>query len=219
MLRALVVVLVVANLVFFGWTRGWLDGVVGVRARGDREPERLANQVRPESVVVLSAGGKAGAAAPSCLEAGPFDAGEIAAAEGALQSRLPAGAWSNVRSEKPGQWLVYMGSYPDRDTLLRKEAEIRGVRVEFEEVAVPGEGEYGLALGRFDERANAERALLQAQQRGIRTARVVQLTPPMVTHMLRIDRADPLLLAQWSGGNLEALRKGFAPCGAAPTGR
>jgi len=68
MLRALVVLLLVANLAFYLWTLGWLDGIVGVSARGDREPERLANQVNPERIVVLSAANAVlPAATTSCL--------------------------------------------------------------------------------------------------------------------------------------------------------
>ena len=38
--------LLLANLGFFAWTQGWLDSVVSARARGDREPERLARELR-----------------------------------------------------------------------------------------------------------------------------------------------------------------------------
>ena len=76
MLRALVVALLLVNLAFFAWTQGWLDSVTGVRAIGDREPERLARQVLPESVRILSAGSSAAeeSAPPtlSCMEAGPL---------------------------------------------------------------------------------------------------------------------------------------------------
>lgn len=67
MLRALIVALLLANLVFFCWTRGWLDGVTGARATGDREPERLQHQFRPESVRILPAG----AASASPVAAAP----------------------------------------------------------------------------------------------------------------------------------------------------
>jgi len=53
MLRALVWLLVLANLLFFAWTQGWIDGVEGARATGQREPGRLDQQVRPEVVKIL----------------------------------------------------------------------------------------------------------------------------------------------------------------------
>ena len=213
MLRALVVLLLVANLAFFGWTQGWLDGIVGISARGDREPERLAKQVNPDRIVVLSAANAVLPAAQSvCLEAGPFSPAEATAAEGALQGLAPAGSWVNVRTERPGTWVVYMGSYPDRETLRRKEDEIRRLRPDYEEVSLPSEGEFGLSLGRFEDRALAERALIQVQQRGIRTARVVQASPPAAFHMLRIERADPALAGQLTSAKADALGKGFFDC-------
>ncbi len=214
MLRALVALLLFANLAFFAWTQGWLDGIVGVRARGDREPERLASQVHPEDVVVLAgtASAAAPAGAPSCLEAGPFTPAEAGAAEGALLSAAPSIAWTNLRTEKAGTWLVYMGGFPDPETRQRKEEEIRRVLPDFEEVSVPGEGAFGIALGRFDDRANADKALAQFAQRGIRTARVVQLSPASTIHTLRIERADAALAAQLAALKVEALGKGFAAC-------
>ncbi len=79
MLRALVVAFVLANLAFFVWTQGWLDGLVGVRASGDREPERLARQVHPDSVRIASAAPANGAAAPA---SGAGDAADAVAANG-----------------------------------------------------------------------------------------------------------------------------------------
>ena len=45
--------LVAANLLFFVFTRGWLDGIAGINSLGDREPGRLALQVRPETIRLL----------------------------------------------------------------------------------------------------------------------------------------------------------------------
>ena len=66
MLRAIVLLLLLANLGFYAWTQGQLDGVVGVRAQGDREPERLARQVRADSVRILPASATARAHHACC---------------------------------------------------------------------------------------------------------------------------------------------------------
>jgi hypothetical protein len=110
MLRWLVVLLVVANLGFYAWTRGFLDNVVGVRAMGDREPDRLARQVRPERVRIVpprAAGGGAAAAttAPAsaaCLESGPYTQAEVAAAEATAAELLPPGSWTSLKLDQPG---------------------------------------------------------------------------------------------------------------------
>lgn len=81
-LRALALLLVLANLGFFIWSQGWLDGLTGARAGGDHEPERMARQFQPQLLRVLpgaaGAGAMAGPAAPfaACLEAGPFSMAE-----------------------------------------------------------------------------------------------------------------------------------------------
>ena len=165
MLKWLLIVLLAANAAFFAWTQGWLDTVVGVRATGDREPGRLAQQVRPESVVILSASAVAAAASaassasaaslssssssssasasagsPSaCLEAGPFTSAEITAAETTLATLMPASAWSRASVEVPGSWAVYMGPYRAADLRAKKEAELRRRGLKYEAFKLPPE--------------------------------------------------------------------------------
>jgi len=197
-----VLLLLLANLGFWAWTQGQLDGIVGVRAQGDREPERLARQVRPEAVRLLPAGAASapaptgGEAVLACLEAGPYTPAQVGAAEAALQSALPPGSWTNVRTEVPAVWMVYMGRYPNREGLQKKEDELKRMKVPYEELRNAPEFEVGLSLGRFDDKTAAERALAELTQRGVRTARVAQLSAPGVSHMLRIPRADDALWAQ-----------------------
>jgi len=232
MLRRTALLLLLANLLFFAWTQGWLDGVTGLRAHGDREPERLARQVRPESVVILPPsaaipGPGPAASAPAsntsaadagattvCLEAGPFATGASVSALAALQNAaLPPGSWADVKVERPGSWIAYMGRYPNREALAKKEDELRRARVSFEPVSGPPELEPGLSLGRYDRRAAADRALEELAQRGVRSARIVELTAPATLHLLRVEKADPALAAQLAGLRSDALGRGFQPCG------
>ncbi len=53
MLRAIVVLLLAANVVFFAWTQGWLAPLAQPPLSSEREPDRMRQQVRPESVTVL----------------------------------------------------------------------------------------------------------------------------------------------------------------------
>jgi hypothetical protein len=230
MLRRLTVLLLLANLAYFAWTQAWLDGLLGVSSLGDREPERLTRQVRPETVIILpptaadaaasaasaAAADPASPAATACLEAGPFATGASVSAAAALQSALPPlppGSWSDVKIERPGSWIVYMGKYPNRETFGKKEEELRRTRVVFEEVRSPPELELGFSLGRFDQRALADKALEQITQRGIRTARVVELAAPVTLRMLRVEKADKALAAQLTALRSDTLGKGFVPCG------
>ena len=99
MLRGLLLAVLVANLLFFGFTRGWFDGLFGLQSLGDREPERIANQVRPSSIVLMPMASAPPGTSGSCLESAPVAGAEAAAAEAALKASLPPGSWTSQRSE------------------------------------------------------------------------------------------------------------------------
>ena len=99
MLRGLLLAVLVANLLFFGFTRGWFDGLFGLQSHGDREPERIANQVRPSNIVLMPMASAPPGTSGSCLESAPVAAAESAAAEAALKAALPPGTWTDQRSE------------------------------------------------------------------------------------------------------------------------
>ncbi|MEP7100404.1 MAG: SPOR domain-containing protein [Burkholderiales bacterium] len=219
MLRALIAALLVANLAFFAWTQGWLDSFVGMRSIGDREPERVLRQVRPEVIRILPADA-ASAPAPValvCFEAGPFTDAEIGAAQTAAQTALPAGSWTTLKTEQPGAWIVYMGRYASREALTKKEDEIKRRKLPYEEIGKPAALAPGLSLGRFDQRPAAVHALEQFTAQGVRTARVVELAPATNRHALRVEKADAALSAQLTALKPEVLGKGFAAC-AKPAG-
>lgn len=213
MLRALVALLLLANAAVFAWSQGWLDASLGTRSQAESDPARLARQLRPQNVVILSpTSARAAAAALACLEAGPFSATQIGAAEAVLQPLLPPGSWTNLRSERPAVWIVYMGKYATPELMARKQVEVGRTRIEFEELRNAPDLEPGLALGRFDSREAAERALAQYTQRGLRSARAVELTPPTSSHMLRVEKASSAVLAQVTALRNESLGTGFRAC-------
>lgn len=84
MLRGLVALLLLANAAFFAWSQGWLAPMLPGPHAGEHEPERLARQVRPERITVLSPK----AAAQAAQQA----AAEQAAASAAAASAPPAAA-------------------------------------------------------------------------------------------------------------------------------
>lgn len=232
MLRRLALLLLLANLLFFAWSQGWLTGIVGLRPHPEREPERLARQVRPETVVVLPPGpapasaprpmlaaapaGAASADGPVCLEAGPFATGASISAMAtlrALQPPLPAGSWVEVTIERPGAWLVVLPKPPSREALARRDEELKRQRIEFEVLNAPEELAGSVSLGRHEDREAAEKALAQWTQRGIRAARVVELHAASTIHMLRAEKAGKALAAQLGALRSDTLGRGFVPCG------
>ena len=122
MLRALVALLLIANAAVFGWSRGWLGGAGAARSEGAEAAARQTRQIRPQSVVILSpTSARAAAAALACLEAGPFNAAQLAAAESVLQPLLPPGSWTDVRTDRAPVWIVT----PSRVRAFAIRAELR----------------------------------------------------------------------------------------------
>jgi hypothetical protein len=214
MLRVAVALIVAANLLFFAWARGWLAPGLPPPHADEREPERLAAQVRPESIRLLPPEAAAASnARVACLEAGPFSDADVGIAEATLLGAgVPAAAWRRDPIQQPPVWFVYMGPFADPAALRAKEEEVRRLRLEPEEVRMPGDAWPGLALSRHASKEAAESALAQLMQRGVRTARVVSLPPAPPQHWLRVQRADARLQDRLLSLRPPALNLPFGPC-------
>ena len=211
MLRALVLALLVANAVFWGWSHGALGALGWAPVRPD-EPERLARQVHAQALHLVPAPGDAApaparaastpdtapqAAAAStggvCLQAGPFDERQAGVLRSAAQA-LPAGHWRLDGTALPGRWMVYIGKLADADAVRAKRAELRELGVDTDR---PGAAlEPGISLGRFASEEAATRALTELGRKGVRSARVVPERRDTPAFVLRLPQADAALRAQ-----------------------
>jgi hypothetical protein len=219
MLRTLVIALLLANAAFFAWTQGWLDAVVGAPAHADREPQRLGQQVRPEAVRLLPAQVAVAASAPPatrCLEAGPFDATEVAAAEAALAASPAAsavtGRWSRLSTDKPGAWMIAVGRAAPPEAQVKKITELNRLGIAFQAVKAASGADETLSLGQFDTLAAAQEALTRFAARGIHTGHIVEVTPPSTSHRLRIDAATPQEATTLESLSLNTPGKAFTAC-------
>jgi sporulation related protein len=235
-MRGVLVALVVANLLVLAWSMDWLPGMSRPR---EREPERMQRQVHPEAVQLITptaasaalqaaaaqrGGSPASAAAATsdstvtvCLEAGPFAAGEVAAAERALRElKLPNLQWSTQRSERGGAYIVYLGRFADDGAMARRRDELRRQQIVAEEVRNSPDLQPGLSFGRYESRGAADTALAQIVQQGIKAARVVTLNIPVVVTQLRVERADGDVAARLTQLNLPPAGSGFRPCAVPP---
>jgi hypothetical protein len=215
MLRFWVLLLLLANVLFFAWTQGAMDHVLGLRSIGDREPERLASQVRPDDLTVLSsqaASAPRAAARMECFEAGPYAPAQVPAVEQAASAAAPALAWTRRQSELPGRWAVVMGPYPSREAMDKKIEELKRTRVAFEEMSDSPAFRLALSLGRHESAQAANAALAVLGNRGIKTARVAVLTPPSTQVFLRAETDDAAQLAQLRSLKGEPWGAGLAAC-------
>ncbi|WP_294769620.1 SPOR domain-containing protein [uncultured Rhodoferax sp.] len=205
MLRLLVLILLLANGLFFAWSQGLLRAY-GFAPAVVSEPQRVEQQIKPDAIKLLSANDikrveaqvQADQAPKECLMAGPFDEAQTAALRKALESGLPSGSWQLDVGKEPARWIVYMGKYATAELQAKKRAELTGMGIQSEAVTAPAL-EIGLSLGGFDTEAQAKAELARLTPKGIRTAKVVQereegvastLKLPAVTDMLRAKLAD-----------------------------
>lgn len=68
--------------------------------------------------------------------------------------------------------MVYMGKFPDNDSLNKKRNELRDRDVPYDRPRIAAL-EPGLSLGRYSSEEAAQRALAQLGTKGVRSARVV----------------------------------------------
>lgn len=205
MLRLLVLILILANGLYFAWSEGMLRAY-GFAPVQQREPQRLAQQVRPEAIRVLTpaefkrveAQVQAELAPKECLVAGPFDDAQAATLRHALESALAPGAWQIEAINVPARWIVYMGKFVNAEALAKKQGELAAMKLVPQALTNP-DLEIGLSLGAFATQAEATVELNKLSLRGIRTAKVVQERPegkqsqlklPFVTAEIKAQLAD-----------------------------
>jgi len=202
MLRLLVLLLLFFNIGYFTWGEGWLRAY-GWGPTQQREPQRLAQQVHPEAIAVLSAGestlapkAQGAASAPAkqtCLLSGPLDETQAQALQPVLKSTLASDAWSLDEEVTPARWIVYMGRFTDRAELERKRGQLNDLKIKFEPVDV-AELSPGLLLGSFSTQAASESALQALGKRGVRSAKTKQVRAATGSYRLRLPSLDTAAL-------------------------
>lgn len=108
MARTLVWLLLLLNVLYWSWAQGWLLPY-GFGPLSQREPQRLAQQILPEAITLVSqaeARRNPVAVAPEellCLQTGLLDADQVGALRPYLTSAWPADSW--VFEPAPGARL------------------------------------------------------------------------------------------------------------------
>lgn len=219
-MRTLVALLIVANLAFFAWARGWL----GAPPRhAEREPERVLAQVRPEALNVLPpkaatvAVQAARAAALSCLEAGPFSDNDVISAEALLvASQLAEGTWLRVDGAPPASWLVFAGRYPEAALRKAREDDLKKLKLSFELIDRPAELAPGFVLSRHASKEEAQAWIDARSNLALKGLRVVQLPSTASAWRIRVPKADSALTDKIQALPAEAMAGGFKACAAKP---
>lgn len=210
MLRLLVLLLLLGNVGYFAWSQGLLKSY-GYAPEVQSEPQRLASQIHPEAIQLLTAdevknlesNGNARTAelpasdlaAGACLQAGVFDDQETAALRARLETSLPPGSWQFEASLIPARWVVYLGKYTNPETLAKKRGELRALGLEFRSIN-SGALAPGLVVASLRSEADADRELERLGGKGLRTAKVMQERAEVSGQTLKLAAVDDQLRAQ-----------------------
>jgi hypothetical protein len=204
MLRLFVLLLVLLNGVYFAWGQGWLLPY-GWGPATQREPQRLAQQVRPEALRLQRTGASAPdtQSAPAtpvvpptpenlCLQSVALEVAQATELRGVLQAALPAEAWAMESLGAPSRWLVYMGKYADAAEVAKKRVQLAALGLKLYPLGNAALAP-GLSLGSHATQEKADAALAALKDRGVRTARVLEVAPATSAYRLRLQgTADTL---------------------------
>ncbi len=194
--------LVLVNVALFAWQQG----VFGRYDDGGREPERVARQVEPERIRVLTekevqtlrerAKQASGAlelnAAQACVEFGDFSAGEAVRAEKALAALGAVVKVSSAPVEAPGWYVVYLPPFKTLAEAERRADELRKLGIK--DMMVMNESsamKFAISLGSFRDPNAAKAHLAALEKTGIKGVRIA-------------DRPSTLTLTRFQLRDLDA---------------
>ena len=213
-LRFLVFLLLLANVLYALWHQGAL-AIWGLQPKAVHEPQFVQQQLQPQ-MLQLRHDQKMRQQAQrnnptQCLLSPLLDMAVAQKVEALASSVLPPGSWQNLPIYTSGQWMIYMGRYPNEAALIKKRQELERLRISPIEAA-PNDYQPGLSLGYFDNVEQTQAALAQAQSRGVRNAQIITLKAPVEGMRIRIDQATENMRAQLAKMRPVLQGQEFVPC-------
>ncbi|MCA3218795.1 MAG: SPOR domain-containing protein [Burkholderiales bacterium] len=230
--------LVLANLALYAWQQG----VFGTRPDTGREPGRVAQQIAPERIRVLTpaeveqrkakareqAAAKQASAVFSlaaldlaggqaCAEFGDFPVNEAARVRARLDAMELGDRLSTRGVELPGWIMVYLPPFKTRAEADRAAAELRkqGVR----DFVVMGENtsmRNGIALASFKDPALAKSFLADIEKRGVKGVRTAERPPALPGTRFTIKALDAPTVEKLQALQKDFTNAKFAACASQP---
>ena len=231
MLRLTVLALVLANAGYYAYSQGLLSAY-GFAPATQTEPQRVAQQIKPDMLRILNTQNAAStetasqlaqttanattstsnaASALECLQVGLFNEEQTMVLRDRLVGSLPPNSWVIESALVPARWLVYMGKYNSDESVLKKRSELRGLGVTFEPLN-NATLEPGLSLGSFKTQPEAEAELARIAKQGVKTAKVIQERAEQRGQRLKLPAVDAALRNQLDAIKPQLAGKAFAIC-------
>ncbi len=227
--------LLLVNVALFAWQQG----VFGRYAESGREPERIARQIEPDRIRVLSekdvqvlrerasqarasatvASAPSTAAAPdlsvaqACVEFGDFLAADVTRVETALV-KLGLGSRQTTRSvDMPGWYLVYVPPFKTRVEADRAATDFTKRGVKDLLVLTDGPLRLGISLGSFKDPELAKAHVAALDKLGVKNARVADKPTSVSATRYQLRELDAGTAQQLAAIRKEFPAQSVRPCG------
>jgi hypothetical protein len=175
--RALFLILVLANLGFFAWSR------YVAPADASADPLPLSPQIEPENLKLIQPtdlpppGARAAPAVPQvtlrCFEWGSFSVADASRAEKTLEPLALGPRLAHRRIEETAGWWVFMPPQGSRAAALKKAVELKARDIDdYFIVQEEGPWRWALSLGVFRTEEAAQARLEALRGQGVRSAQV-----------------------------------------------
>ena len=176
-MRALFLLLVLANVGFLAWSRYWAPGDASA------DPAPLGRQIEPEKLKVVQPGDLPPAtgsrptvtvaAAMKCIEWGSFTLTDAPRAEKALEPLALGPRLGQRRTEEAAGWWVFIPPQDSRAGALKKAQELKALAInDYFIVQDEGPHRWAVSLGVFRTEEAAQSRLATLRSQGVRTAQV-----------------------------------------------
>lgn len=204
-MRALFLLLLLANLGFFAWAR-YFGGDGEQRDPRPQQQQIAADQVRilsarelgaPEAVKPEAPKPAAEAEPRACVEWGSFTVTDTARAEKALEPLALGARLAQHRIEETAGWWVYIAPQGNRQSAAKKALELKNIGIEdYFVVLEEGRWRSAISLGVFksEEAANSRLAMLRAK--GVRTALLGRRDTQVQKVLFQVRGVDAALAAR-----------------------
>ena len=205
-MRTLFLLLVLANVAFFAWSRY----VSPPDASADPLP--LTRQIEPEKMKVVAPGdlpappaaratpastSAASAVAAKCLEWGSFTLTDAPRAEKALEPLALGPRLAQRRTEETAGWWVFIPPQGNRAAAVRKASELKSLSIDdYFIVQEDGPYRWAVSLGVFRNEDAAQARLVTLRNQGVRSARVAPRETVVPKVWLQVKNVDGALAAK-----------------------
>ncbi len=207
-MRAVFLLLLLANLAFFAWANFFSE------ADPQSDPRPVVRQIAPEKLRVLPStsaaktapaaaakpAAEAAVAAPgktACIELGAIQSADAARAGEALASLALGPRVSQRQADESASWWVYLSPRGSRQDAQKKATELKALGID-EYFILQDEGplRYALSLGVFKTEAAANSRLEALRAKGVKTAQIGARETTLQKIYFQVRPADDALVAR-----------------------